>query len=354
MRAEAAVVRAPGAPLVITELELAEPGPGEVLVRLVATGVAACDVAAASGRSAVSLPFVPGCEGAGIVERVGDGVATPAAGQAVVVVATLPGMLSDGAAPLTGVEGPVHGGFGGQSSFATHLLCAANLAVPVADEAPLELLAGLGHEVSAGAGLVLRTLGEERVATVVVTGADAVGLGACMAAAALGVERVILADPRAARRELALGLGATVAVPTDAGLAAAVKGLDAEGARYAFETSGAPAALVGCEASLSPDGRCIRADAAPAGSVDVLPRLAAMVASGALPMEKLVTFFPFEAADEALAALESGDAAKPVLRFPLGPFGELDRALQAAAAIDTPAVDETADAPAREAPPVTA
>lgn len=362
MRVEAAVIRAHGAPLVVAELELDEPGPGEILVRLIATGVAACDVTAAGG-SALPLPFVPGCEGAGIVERVGDGVISPVAGQAVVVAPRRGreqalGIAAGLAARFSNDDGPVYGGFGGQSSFATHMLCAAELAVPVADAAPLELIAGLGREVALGAGLVLQALANTAATTVVVTGADAVGLGACMVAAAVGCERIILADPRAARRELALTVGATIAVPADEGLAAVVRSLDAEGAGFAFETSGAPLALRCCADSLAPGGRCLEADDTARADLDfaaVLPRLAAMVETGTLPLEKLVAFFPFEQVNEALAALENGAVAKPVLRFPLGPFGQLDRALQVGAAVDVPEpAPDPAEAPAREEPPVTA
>ena len=74
MRVKAAVARAQGAPLSIEDLDLDDPQAGEILVRMIASGVAACDLAAIAGELAVSLPFVPGCEGAGIVERVGEGV----------------------------------------------------------------------------------------------------------------------------------------------------------------------------------------------------------------------------------------------------------------------------------------
>ena len=67
MRVKAAVARAHGAPLAIEDLDLDEPRAGEILVRVIASGVAACDRAAIDGDLAMPLPFVPGCEGAGIV-----------------------------------------------------------------------------------------------------------------------------------------------------------------------------------------------------------------------------------------------------------------------------------------------
>ena len=371
MRVKAAVAHAHGAPLVVAELDLDEPRAGEILVRMIASGVSARDRAAITGELAMPLPFVPGCEGAGIVERVGAGVTAPEAGDAVIIPPSarsfggaLGGKRADGSAPFTGESGAVHGFFFGQSSFATHLLCPAELAVPVANDAPLELLAGLGGEVLLGAGLVLQELALEVGSTIVITGADAVGLGACMAAAAAGAGSVILADPRESRRALALEIGATIAVPADDGLGSVVMSLAADGARYALETSGAPAARAGCEASLGAGGRCLLVDKDASARIDagaLIARLVELHAEGRFALEKLVDYFPFELVNDALGALASGEVAKPVLRFSLGTFGELDRALQEGAAQeepeDEPGGSEPADAPVegeREAPPVTA
>ena len=368
MRVKAAVARTRGAPLAIEDLDLDEPRAGEILVRMIASGVAACDREAVTGELAMPLPFVPGCEGAGIVERVGEGVLTLAPGDAVLILGSpdraLAGVRLEGSAPFTGDNGPVNGFFFGQSSFATHLLCLAELAVPVADGAPLELLAGLGREVLLGAGLVLQELAVEAGSTIVITGADAVGLGACMAAAASGAGSIILADPRGSRRELGLEVGATVAVPADEGLGSVVMSLAADGAHYALETSGAAAARAGCEASLGASGRCHVASEDDLTKLDLralISRLVEMHADERFPLEKLVAYFPFELVNDALSALASGEMAKPVVRFSLGSFGDLDRALQEGAAEEEPEGDgggsEPADAPAegeREAPPVTA
>lgn len=374
MRVKAAVARAHGAPLAIADLDLDEPRAGEILVRVIACGVALCDREAIDGTLAMPLPFVPGCEGAGIVERVGEGVSVPAAGDAVLIVGApvpggraLAGVRPDGTAPFNeetaAGAGAVNGFFFGQSAFASHMLCPAELAVPVADGAPLELLAGLGREVLLGAGLVLRDGAGAAGATIVITGADAVGLGACMAAPAAGFGMIVVADPRESRRELALKVGATIAVPADEGLGAVVKSLDADGARYALETSGAPAARAGCEASLAAGGKCVVVTPESLGRVDVgsiLPRLVALHAGERFPLEELVAYFPFEHVDDALAAHAADEVVKPILRFSLGAFGALDRALQEGAATDEPSGEPDtapADAPVegeREAPKVTA
>ena len=76
MRITAAVAEETGAPLRIETLELDPPGPGEVRVRLVATGVCHTDAITRDGHLPLPLPGVLGHEGAGIVEEVGDGVTT--------------------------------------------------------------------------------------------------------------------------------------------------------------------------------------------------------------------------------------------------------------------------------------
>lgn len=185
-----------------------------------------------------------------------------------------------------------------------------------------------------------------------------------MAAAAAGAGSVIVADPRESRRDLALAVGATIAVPADEGLGSVVMSLAAEGARYALETSGAPAALAGCEASLGAHGRCLVASDASIARLDagaLIPRLLSMHADGRFPLEKLVGYYPFELVNDALDALGAGEIAKPVLRFSLGTFGNLDRAAQESAAQEEPSGDTGSSEPddasterEREAPPVTA
>src|SRR6266511_2078409 len=87
MRKRAAVLEQFGAPLAVQELELTEPRRGEVLVRLVACGVCHTDLYTASGADPSGYaPTVLGHEGAGVVERVGDGVASVAPGDHVVTL----------------------------------------------------------------------------------------------------------------------------------------------------------------------------------------------------------------------------------------------------------------------------
>ncbi len=405
MKVMAAVARHFGEPLRIEPLEVDEPRESELLVRLIASGVARVDREAIAGRLAVELPFVPGSEAAGIVERVGPGVQTPAPGAAVLIAygacglcpncrdgdrrrcqefetRNLAGCRADGTTPFVGTTPPagedpaVRGFFFGQSSFATHVLCRAADAVVVDTGVPLELFAALTGEFLTGAAPLL-DLDLRAENTVLIAGAGFVGLAACMVAKARGIKTIIVADPDEDRRKLALAVGATIAVPMDDGLPAVVASLAPDGARFALDASGAASGRTACLASLARNGTCASTETQPidesvgaAGTcvsadagIDagkLLPRLIAFYRDGELPIERLVNFFPFEQVNDALGAAETKTVVKAVLRFSLGSFGDLDRAGTEGSAVDMenggsstePAGDTTEEVPA--APPVTA
>ena len=378
MRVKAAVLKQYGAELEIEALDLDEPQDGEILVRLVAAGVSRGDLDAIAGRSSMPVPFVPGSEAAGFVERVGANVSSPEPGDAVLIgwsacgscpqcragdqrrcdcfaTLNLSGRRADGSTPFQAGTTGVFGFFHGQSAFATHLLCRATDAIVVHADVPLELMAALSGEFLTGAAAILQLPEARPSAAIVVAGADLVGLAACMVAKARGYELVIVADPDGTRRNLALEVGATIAVPADDGLAAVVRSLAADGAIFALDTTGSAAGREACIASLAPNGvlAVIRApsttaDDAKADDAGVtiisaddgivasrlVPQLLALQADGALPIEKLIDFFPFEHVNDAIAAAVSGTCVKPVLRFSLGSFGDLDRAKHEGAATD--------------------
>ena len=396
MRIKAAVARARNAPLSIEGVDLEGPRAGELIVRLVAAGVAQVDLDAIAGSLAIVLPFVPGSQSAGIVEHVGEGVAGFAAGDAVVIghafcgtcancaagrplsclrfaALNLGGKRADGSTPLTQDDGTggLYGLFYGQSAFATHVVCRAADAVKVPMGAALELLACLGGELLIGAGVVARHFAVGEGDTLVITGADAVGLVACMVAKARGAATIVVADPRLTGRNLALECGATIAVHTDNDLPSAVRSVIADGAQFGIDTTGHSGAITACLDSLRPGGACallhpavgLPADLQGQGSegetilvaadVDVapgslIPALAAFHAQGKLPLDTFVNFFPFELVNDALAALAGGRVLKPILRFPLGSFGDVDRAASEGAEAGEP--ERVDDAPEPSVP----
>ncbi len=174
MKIKAAVTRAKAAPLSIETIDLEEPRAGEILVRLVATGVCQTDLAMRDQVFPVPQPIVLGHEGAGIVERVGSGLTKVTAGDHVVMTYnscghcpsyleheptycydffgyTFGGSRPDGSSALSKDEQPIHGNFFGQSSLPVR--CATNAMLSKSRTyAPLELL---GPRVQTGAGAVI-------------------------------------------------------------------------------------------------------------------------------------------------------------------------------------------------------
>ena len=398
MKVKAAIARSHGAPLSLEGLELDQPQADEILVKLIASGVAHVDLDAIDGRLPIPLPFVPGAEGAGIVERVGASVTELAPGDSVIVgfdfcghcehcatghpracvdfaALNLSGRRHGSPAPFTEDGHEVNGRFFGQSSFATHLLCRAACAVKVATDAPLEVLACLGGELLLGAGLILHGFALKPGDSLVVVGADAIGLVAIMVAKAQGAKVIVVADPDEHRRVLASQLGADVALHGIDDLPDLVKSLVADGARFALETTGDPAARAACIASLAKGGTVALVDPPLGTSLDfedqmtegrplvlsvdghappaiLIPELVALHLKGVLPLEQLVDFFAFEHVNDALDALRAHTVVKPVLRFSLGGFGDLDRALVEGAADEEPTEDGPVEAPAEDIAPI--
>jgi S-(hydroxymethyl)glutathione dehydrogenase/alcohol dehydrogenase len=233
MRMRAAVLEEFGAPLVVQEVELADPGPGEVLVRLVACGVCHTDMYTASGADPSGYaPAVLGHEGAGVVERVGDSVSSVAAGDHVVTLFSPQcrecehcrsprtnlcmairgqqnkGYLPDGTTRLSRKGEPIRH-FMGTSTFAEYTVMPEIALAKVTPEAPLEHACLFACGLSTGLGAAMYTAKVQAGSTCVVFGAGMVGLGAVAGARLQGAERIICVDLSEERLELARGQGAT-------------------------------------------------------------------------------------------------------------------------------------------------
>ena len=257
MRITAAVARSPRAPFSIEELDLDEPRPHEVLVRVAAAGLSHTDLLARDGGLPVPLPAVLGREAAGIVERAGTAVRRIVPGDRVVLtfqtgepsspddpdplVLNLSGARPDGSTPLRLRGAPIAGGFFGQSSHATYALATERNAIRIAEDVPFPILAALGGDVQIGAGSVINTLRPQPGSAVAIFGVGAVGLGAVMAAQAAGCHPIIAVDIKASRLELAEILGATHGIDPD-GIDPidAIRVITGNGAEFSIETTGLP------------------------------------------------------------------------------------------------------------------
>jgi S-(hydroxymethyl)glutathione dehydrogenase/alcohol dehydrogenase len=300
MRMRAAVLEAFGEPLAVQEVELSDPRPGEALVRLVACGVCHTDLYTASGDDPSGYaPAVLGHEGAGVVERVGEGVTSVAEGDHVVTLFSPQcgecvhcrsprtnlclaireqqnqGYLPDGTTRLSrGGEEIRH--FMGTSTFAEYTVMPEIALAKVSPEAPLDRACLFACGLSTGLGAAMFTARVEPGATCVVFGAGMVGLGAVAGARLQGAERIICVDLSEDRLELARGQGATDTWVADEGIVQRV--LDETGgfgADYTFEATGNVRVMrQAVEAARMGWGLCTVAGVAGKGeTLDIVPRL---------------------------------------------------------------------------------
>jgi S-(hydroxymethyl)glutathione dehydrogenase / alcohol dehydrogenase len=263
MRIRAAVLEEFGAPLAVQEVDLAEPKAGEVLVRLAACGVCHTDLYTASGADPSGYaPTVPGHEGAGVVEAVGDGVASVAPGDHVVTLFSPQcrecvhcrddrtnlclaireqqnkGYLPDGTTRLSREGEPIRH-FMGTSTFAEYTVMPEIALAKVTPDAPLDHACVFACGLSTGLGAALNTAKVRPGSTCVVFGAGLVGLGAVAGCRLQGADRIVAVDLSDERLELARGQGATetlVAGPDT--VEQIVELTDGFGADYTFEATG--------------------------------------------------------------------------------------------------------------------
>jgi aryl-alcohol dehydrogenase len=355
------VTREPGAPFALQDVRLEDPRPREVLVRMTAAGVCHTDVGIQAAWPRHLTPVVYGHEGAGRIEAVGAEVTGLAPGDPVCLTfascgacpqcaagqpaychsardLNLSGGRGDGTTPLRLDGAPLHGGFFGQSSFATYAVVHERGVVKVPSGLPAAVTAPLGCGAQTGAGTVLNRLRPEPGTSLVVLGAGGVGLSALMAAVAVGCDPVVAVDPVASRRELAVDLGARAALPPGDGLVAALRDLTGDGAHHVVDTTGRPEMLHRAVDALRPRGtlafvglggevtfdmmrlmsKGIRVHGVMEGDSDparFIPELIGLHRRGLFPLERLITTFPFEEIGAAVAAMRDGSAVKPVLTF---------------------------------------
>src|SRR5919199_1042040 len=263
MKIRAAVLEEFGQPLAVQEVELEEPRAGEALVRLVACGVCHTDLYTASGADPSGYaPAVLGHEGAGVVERVGEGVTSVAPGDHVVTLFSPQcrecvhcrdertnlclavreqqnqGYLPDGTTRLSRDGEPIRH-FMGTSTFAEYTVMPEIALAKVNADAPLDRACLFACGLSTGLGAAMNTAKVQAGSTCVVFGAGMVGLGAVAGCRLQGAERIVCIDLSEDRLELARGQGATETfVGGDDAVQRVLELTDGFGADYTFEATG--------------------------------------------------------------------------------------------------------------------
>ncbi|MBN9216015.1 MAG: alcohol dehydrogenase [Microbacterium sp. SCN 70-200] len=349
-------------PISISTLELGEPGPTEVLVRIEAAGVCHSDLSVVDGNRVRPVPMLLGHEAAGIVESFGDEVTDLAVGERV-VMAFLPrcgecaGCATDGRLPCE--RGTASNNAGtllhgerrltrdgrdiqhhlGVSGFATHAVVDRVSIVRVPADVPADVAAVLGCAVLTGGGALLNAVRPEPGDSVMIVGLGGVGMAALIAAIAEGKGDVIAVDNVPEKLELARELGATAAyTPAEV----AERGIRAS---HALECAGHPRAFETAFAATAPGGRTVTVglpDPAARASISPLtitgearaiigsylgsavpardiPRFVDWWRAGRLPIERLITRrIRLDEINDAMDDLADGRAVRQVIMFDEG------------------------------------
>jgi S-(hydroxymethyl)glutathione dehydrogenase/alcohol dehydrogenase len=300
MKIRAAVLEEFAKPLVVQEVDLSEPGPGEVLVRLQACGVCHTDMYTASGVDPSGYaPTVLGHEGAGVVERCGEGVSLVREGDHVVTLFSPQcgecvhcvnpstnlclaireqqnlGYLPDGSTRLSRAGEPLRH-FMGTSTFAEYTVMPEIALARIDPEAPLDRACLFACGLSTGLGAAIKTAAVTAGSTCVIFGAGMVGLGAVAGCRLQGAERIVCVDLAPERLELARGQGATdVLLGGQDSVAQILEMTGGFGADYTFEATGNVAVMrEAVEAARMGWGLCTVCGVAGRGeTLEVVPRL---------------------------------------------------------------------------------
>jgi len=367
MKIRAAVLEEFGAPLVVQEVDLAEPRAGEVLVRLEACGVCHTDLYTASGADPSGYaPTVLGHEGAGIVEAVGDGVESVTVGDRVLTLFSPQcrecvhclsdktniclaireqqglGYLPDGTTRLSRGGEPIRH-FMGTSAFAEATVLPEIAVAKVDSAAPADVVCTLACGATTGVGAALYIAKVEKGATCVIFGAGLVGLGAVAGCRLAGAERIVCVDLSEDRLKMARGQGATdTFVGGEDAVQRVLDMTDGFGADYTFEATGSVKVMrQAVESARMGWGLCTIAGVAGRGEVlevvprylitgrriagasfggakgrDRVPELARAYLDGELDLEALISArMPLDDVNEAFAAMERQEGIRSVLTF---------------------------------------
>lgn len=364
MKISAAVVQEVGAPFTVTEVELQDPAPDEVLVEIAGVGVCHTDIAVKEGHLPFPLPGILGHEGSGTVVSVGGDVTSVAVGDRVALSFNscsncahcakgepaychnfleynFGGRRPDGSSGVSAAGAALSANFFGQSSLASHALAHQRNVVKLPADAPIELVGPLGCGIQTGAGAVFNSLDVQPGSTVVVAGAGAVGLSAVMAAAVRDAVSIIAVDLHESRRSLATDFGATHSIDPQAGpLAEQIREIAPAGVDYGIDTTAVTPVVEQLLAALGMRGALgligVPADPQAVFSVGLfqppllgltirgivegdsdpqtfIPYLLDLHRQGRFPFDKLVTTMPLAQINEAVEAQLRGEVLKVVL-----------------------------------------
>jgi len=363
---EAVVLERPGARAAVEEVMLAAPGPGQVLVRIDASGVCHSDLHLADGEWTADTAVVLGHEGCGVIQAVGAGVDSALQGRRVVLdwlspcmqctaciggqawncrrTRALENRLADGGSRLRRRDGSALMPYLGLGTLAESVVVDAKTAVAIPDEVDPVAGALIGCCVSTGVGAVLKTAEVPAGSSVVVFGLGGVGLSIIMGAVLAGATTIVAVDRHPAKLELAKGVGATAGVIAEdpERTIKSVKDATGGGADFGFEAIGLSSTIEQTIRSVRTGGTAVLVGMTPLGvrasfdafdlvdrSLRILgsnygftvgpidfPRYAGLYLAGKLPIDRLVERrISLREVEPAFEAMRRGEGARRVVVF---------------------------------------
>ena len=365
MKIKAAVVKEKSGPFVIEEVEIDEPRDNEILVRMVGCGLCHTDLSAQHGYLPVKYPGIFGHEGSGVVEKVGSLVKKVQPGDHVTMSYiscgtcgpctkghpthcdcffpfNFLGTRPDGSTYMKQGDQTVYGSFFGQSSFATYAIASERNVVKVPTDVPLEMLGPLGCALQTGVGGIFYSLEVKPGSSIAIFGGTgSVGVSAIMGAAVSGATKIIVVSRSDEKMKNTEQFGATHFVNSGkCDPVEEIRKITGGGADYSLECTAIPEILSQAVDCLRMGGKCGLIGAAPMGvraSLDMqsilngrtitgivegdaisdilIPKLIDLYKQGRMPFDKMITYYPFEEINQAIADAESGKVLKAVLRF---------------------------------------
>jgi S-(hydroxymethyl)glutathione dehydrogenase / alcohol dehydrogenase len=362
--ARAAVHEGEGDRLEIHEVTVADPGPGEVLVRLGASGVCGSDRHVLDGEWHLPSPTVMGHEGAGVVEAVGPGVQDVAVGDHVVLSWYYPCrrcracaqgkawactgtrsnecLLPDGTTRLTGADGETLYPYLAVGTMSEYTVVPESAAVTIPEDVPFEVASLIGCSITTGVGAVVNNAKVPAGASAVVLGCGGVGLAVVMGLALVGADPIVAVDTSDEKLEAARSFGATHTLRAGPGLADRVRELTEGGADFAFEVIGRTETIEQIPGLLATAGTGVLVGLPGEGqkaAIDVLelaeagktlvgsnyggavpsidfPRLARLYLDGKLPLDALISHrVRLDEVNEAFDAMRAGERTRSVIVF---------------------------------------
>lgn len=366
MKIQAAIVFEAHTPYRIETVDLAPPQDGEVLVKIAAAGVCHSDWHLTTGATKHAMPVVPGHEGAGTVEAVGEGVSHVKAGDHVAlnwapncgtcfyclhdkpslcsayIKPIWAGTMMDGTTRLSLDGKPVYH-YSGTACFAEYSVVPEACCVLLDPKIPAGIAALIGCAVTTGVGAALNTVNVEPGSSVAVFGAGGVGLNIIMGAKLAGASTIIAVDTNTVKGDIARDFGATDFVMAGPEANDQIRHLTSgRGADYAFEAIGITAVQEQCIDAIRPGGTVVFVGLSPMGSNTNIP--AAVLArqektvtgsyygsantardfpffgdlylKGKLDLDRLITkTYTLEQINEAYADMLGGEIARGVIVF---------------------------------------